>query len=278
MVYTISSMKFAIINDIHSGPSDSGFKNGIQRKLTFEAERLVKEFVEEMNAQEHPEFVINLGDFIEDVNLRDTDIQYFQKTYKMLSHLKMPVYSLIGNHDVRTLSEEDIAKMLGYEKMYYSFDAGNYHLIALSFIMTGDHTHDLSDIKAEIPSEQMKWLKADLAKTNKPVIVFIHYGLAEDDMKGNFWFESEPEYALLENRAAVRTILEESGKVKAVLSGHQHWNRMKVQNNIPYFVVTSLIENFRNDGTPTEAHTIVTLDEEKIVIDVKGNDLAKFIF
>lgn len=271
-------MKFAIINDIHSGPDDSGFKGNVQRKLTYEAERLVKEFVEEMNTQENPEFVINLGDFIEDVNLRDTDIRYFQKTYELLSHLSMPVYALIGNHDVRTLSEDDIAKMLGYEKMYYSFDKGDYHFIALSFVMTGDHTHNHADIKAEVPKEQMEWLKEDLAKTDKPTIIFIHYGLAEDDMKGNFWFASEPRYGLLDNREAIRTILEESGKVKAVLSGHQHWNRMNIHNGIPYFVVTSLVENFRNDGTPTEAHTVVNLDGEKIVVEVKGKDPAKFEF
>lgn len=271
-------MKFAIINDIHSGPDDSGFKGNVQRKLTYEAERLVKELVEDMNTHEQPEFVINLGDSIEDVNLRDTDIRYFQKTQELLSQLKMPVYYLIGNHDVRTLSEDDIAKMLGYEKMYYSFDKGNYHFIALSFVMTGDHTHNLTDIKAQVPKEQINWLESDLAKTDKPVIVFIHYGLAEDDMKGNFWFQSEPRYGLLDNREAVRMILEGSGKVKAVLSAHQHWNRMKIHNGIPYFVVTSLIENFKNDGTPTEAHTIVNLDEDNITVEVKGNDPAKFEF
>jgi len=53
---------------------------------------------------------------------------------------------------------------------------------------------------------------------------------------------------------------------------------MKVQNGIPYFVVTSLVENFRNDGTPTKAHTVVTLDEKGIEIDVKGNDPTKFHF
>lgn len=271
-------MKFAIINDIHSGPDDSGFKGSVQRKLTYESERLVKKFVVEMNTLEQPEFVINLGDFIEDVNLRDTDIRYFQKTHELLSQLSMPVYSLIGNHDVRTLSEEDIARMLGYEKMYYSFDTADYHFIALSFVMTGDHTRNFADIKAEVPKEQLEWLKSDLTKTDKPVVVFIHYGLAEDDMKGNFWFESEPRYGLLDNREAVRTILEESGKVKAVLSGHQHWNRMKVHNGIPYFVVTSLIENFKNDGTPAEAHTIVNLDEYNISVEVKGNDPEEFEF
>lgn len=269
-------MKFAIINDIHHGPPNSGFKNGIHRKLTFMAENLVNKFVDEMNTKELPEFIINLGDLIEDVNNRKTDIEYFKKTLALLKSLKMKTYTLIGNHDVRTLTSQDMLHMLSYEKLYYSFDYDDYHFVALSFNMTGNHTKVLNDIKAEVPPDQLKWLELDLDRANKPIIIFIHYSLAEDDMKGNFWFESEPQYALLDNRQDVRKILEKSGKVKAVISGHQHWNRMKVHNNIPYFVVTSLIENFRNDGTPANAHTIVTLDREKIVVDVKGNDPALF--
>ena len=39
-----------------------------------------------------------------------------------------------------------------------------------------------------------------------------------------------------------------------------------------------LIENFKNDGVPTEAHTIVHLNEEKITINVIGKDPAEFEF
>lgn len=269
-------MKFAIINDIHIGPPDSGREKGIQRKLVSESEKLVEKFVEKMNTQEHPEFVVNLGDSIEDVNNKDIDIQSFRKALIMFSHLKMPVYWLIGNHDVRTLEEKEISEMLGYEKMYYSFDRGSYHFVALSFEITGDHTRVLSDITANIPQEQIEWLKIDLSKTKKTVVVFIHYGLAEDDMKGNFWFESKPHYALIENREQIRKLLEESGRVKTVISGHQHWNKIHVHNDIPYFVVTSLTENFKNDGIPSEAYTIVDLDENMITVDVKGNDPARF--
>jgi 3',5'-cyclic AMP phosphodiesterase CpdA len=271
-------MKFAIINDIHNGPPNSGFINGIQRKLTYKAEGLVKAFGEEMNAHEHPEFVIILGDFIEDVNDRTTDIEYFKKTADLLSHFEMPAYPLIGNHDIRTLSDNDIKKILNYERLHYSFDKDNYHFICLSFEMTGNHTSDLSDIRAKVSKEQQEWLKHDLSNTTKDTIVFIHYGLAEDDMKGNFWFESGKNNALLDNRDEVKEILETSGKVKAVISGHQHWNRMKVENGIPYFIVTSLVENFNNDGIAAEAHTIVMLDNEKIIIKVKGNDPAEFSF
>lgn len=53
---------------------------------------------------------------------------------------------------------------------------------------------------------------------------------------------------------------------------------MKIHNGIPYLVITSLIENFRSDGAPAEAHTMVNLDEEGIIVEVKGNDPAKFEF
>lgn len=271
-------MKFAIINDMHIGPLDSGHYKGVQRKLTAESERLIKRFVNEMNAEEHPEFVVNLGDSIEDINDRSVDIKSFKKTIGLLSDLKMPAYTLVGNHDVRTLTQKEIAGMLGYDKMYYSFDSGDHHFTVLSFEMTGDHTRNLGAITADVPQEQIEWLGADLAKTNRPTVVFIHYGLAEDDMKGNFWFENAPHLALIGNRGEVRKMLEGSGRVKAVFSAHQHWNRMHVHNNIPYFTVTSVVENFNNDGVPSEAYTVVELNDDSIEVDVKGNDPAKYEF
>lgn len=269
-------MKFAVINDTHLGPPESGFHKGVQRKLVNEAERLIVRFVEDMNEREKPEFVVHLGDFIEDVNDRETDIKYFKRVVGLLSQLQMPLYSLIGNHDVRTLSRQEIADMVGHEKMHYSFDKNGYHFVVLSFEMTGNHTEILSDISAVVPGEQIEWLKNDLSKARNPAVVFLHYGLAEDDMVGNFWFESNPHHALLGNRDEVRKILEESEKVRAVITAHQHWNRMFVHNGIPYFTVTSLVENFNNDGVPAEAYSIIELDEDKVEIDVRGNDPARF--
>ncbi|MEK7561746.1 MAG: metallophosphoesterase [Patescibacteria group bacterium] len=269
-------MKFAIINDMHIGPVESGHYKGVQRKLVSESGRLVEEFVDRMNAQERPEFVVNLGDSIEDVNSRDIDIQSFKKSIALLSGLKMPVYSMVGNHDVKTLTQEEVAKILGIEQMYYSFDRGAYHFVVLSFEMTGNHRD--GDINAKLPAKQLEWLKKNLSKTSKSTIVFSHYGLADDDMKDNFWFENAPHLGHLANKLEIREILEESGKVKAVISAHQHWNRMFVHNGIPYFTVTSLVENFNNDGVPSEAHTIVILEDNKISLDVKGNDPAKYEF
>ena len=168
--------------------------------------------------------------------------------------------------------------MLVYEKMYYSFEFGQYHFVVLSFQIIGDHTHIKEDIRAIVPPEQVEWLKANLNKTDKLALIFTHYGLAEDDMKGNFWFETDPHFAMFDNRAEVKKILEQSGQVKAVFNAHQHWNQIHVENNIPYFTVTSMTENFKNDGIPTKAYTIVNLDKDKISVEVKGNDPARWKF
>lgn len=271
-------MKFAIINDMHISSADTGFELGVQRKLTGQSERLVKEFVGKMNTQEHPEFVVNLGDSIEDVKNKKGDTFYFKKAVELLSHLKMPVYYLIGNHDIKTLTDAEIAKLLGYRRMYYSFDSDGYHFIVLSFEQRSKNNSDLSDIDRIVPQMQLDWLIEGLKATEKPTIVFSHYGLADDDMVGNFWFEKIPDKAVIKNRHEVRQILEKSGNVKAVISAHQHWNRMLVHNNIPYYTVTSLVENFNNDGVAAEAYTIVSLTKNKIMVEVKGNDPAKFEF
>lgn len=60
-------MKFAIINDIHIG--DYCSYKGIYRKANLCAEELLKDFVRKMNKSFKPEFVVQGGDIIEEVNL-----------------------------------------------------------------------------------------------------------------------------------------------------------------------------------------------------------------
>lgn len=82
--------------------------------------------------------------------------------------------------------------------------------------MVGNHTKDLTDIRAEVPAEQLEWLQNDLSATTKPTMIFTHYGVAEDDMVGNFGFEGEPQHALLGNRKEVWQLLETTGDVIAL--------------------------------------------------------------
>ena len=84
--------------------------------------------------------------------------------------------------------------------------------------------------------------------------------------------------ALVGNRKEIRDIFEESGKVIAVFNGHTHWNKMDVHNGIPYFNITSIVENFRNDGTPSASYAIVDIDENEIHVEIGGEDRAHYMY
>lgn len=96
--------------------------------------------------------------------------------------------------------------------------------------------------------------------------MFNHFGIANDSMIGNWWFESCPESALLANRKEVKEILEKSKNIIGVFSGHQHWTKNLAENNINYFIIGSISENNKNDGVPDEVYLEVNIVGEKINI------------
>jgi hypothetical protein len=260
-------VRFAIVNDIHLGSPESGYARGIQRKLVGEAERLLADFVAAMNDDVRPPFVVNLGDSIEDAGDAVVDRGYLERVAGVLGALDMPCYSLLGNHDARSIDAEEAAAILGSPPGPFSFDAEGFHLAALGFVP--------ARVGAVVPGEQLEWLEHDLAAAGSPTVVFSHYGLADDSMAGNFWFDGNPEDALIGNRAEVRDLLERAEDVRAVISGHQHWNRLIVHGGIPYVTVTSLVENTGNDGAAAGAWSVVELDEHGIAVEVRGNDPAR---
>ena len=264
-------MKFALVGDLHYGPPYSGKKNGIQRKLVQQALPLVQQFVKHINNLPDIDFVVELGDTIEDVNDEAIDIQYYKEIYSVLLELRKPLHVLIGNHDQRTLSHDTLRKILGYDQLYYSFKLDGFKLIALHATMLGDHTKDIADIKAGIDEKQLIWLERELA-TQQPVIIFSHYSSAEMNLKDNFWFDNDPVNALLANRKELRAIIEKNNNVIAFINGHVHWNNITIHNKIPYITQQSLVENFCNTDTPAATFSIVTVADGVFDITMFGND------
>lgn len=85
-------------------------------------------------------------------------------------------------------------------------------------------------------------------------------------MKGNWWFESCPETALLGNRKELKEILKSDKNLLAVFSGHQHWTKKIIEDGIPYYVVGSMTEYISNDGVPDGVYFIVEFDGEKLYV------------
>jgi Icc protein len=260
-------MKIGLISDLHIGPDRS--TQGIPLKLSEYSLPFIDEFVDHISKNPNYAFAIHLGDLIEDAG-RDMDLQNFQTGVAAFAKSPVPMHHVIGNHDVINLSQDEICSFIEKDSLFYSFDLGEFH-----FIILHSDTHTPVRYPASIPQNQVDWLREDLAKNNKPTVVFTHFSLADQDLTGNPWFYRQPENCFLENRFEIRRIFSTSGNVIAVLNGHLHWNHIDHHDGIPYITVQSAVEKLKG-GKISNSWGIIQLFDGKFTLEIKGNDPITF--
>jgi hypothetical protein len=125
--------------------------------------------------------------------------------------------------------------------LYGTWEDDNYCYISLdSEYVPGGQTHITSNQGyGYVNTDQLTWLTNTLAAATKPCIVFCHQLLCEADTERIFLTK---ETYHVQNRTAVRTILENSGKVLFVLQGHTHITSHEVINGIPYLNLVDVNE------------------------------------
>ena len=188
------STRILIVSDLHYAPEewlDEETRRG--RKLMQYARPLLERLVVEANESLRPDLVVNLGDLVQDYGNRSADVAAMQFIWRGFDGLAAPHATCVGNHDLRaTRNRRETARALGCEDSTYSFDAAGLHVIVLGTdvnyeAQTADgirfEQHRLSD-------EDLTWLERDLSETELPVVVCLHFGLAEDLQEGNYWFGS----------------------------------------------------------------------------------------
>lgn len=264
----------ALISDIHFGP-EAGF-GGKLRKLTGQAPALAQAFVDRMNRDVRPDLVVNLGDDIEDEGL-EADRARYGACIGVLRGVSCELVNVAGNHDVINLGPKDLLEIWGrpdLPELYFSFDRGGYHFVVL-------HTRERKDLDVSVGPEQLTWLEKDLAAhKGEAVIALMHHSAADQELRGNRWFEGKPNICLIRERRAIRALFEAHGGVLAVFNGHLHWNHLDVIRGIPYVTLQSLIENVDDDapGRAAAAHAVVRLSKRRIVVDVEGAERARYQF
>ena len=265
-------LTIGIVTDLHFGPA--AYHDGKLRKLTHHAGALATEFVRTMNDEVKPDLVVNLGDDLEDES-READLARYGECQRILRTAHATLVNVAGNHDTVNLTREDLNRFWQRPldaSLHYSFDhASGWHFVVL-------HTAERKDRDVRIAAPQLAWLKADLAATSRPTIVLMHHSASEQDLDDSRWFFGRGHVALVEERAELRAIFEESKNVRAVFNGHIHRNHFDVIRGIPYVTVQSLIENLDDDapGRPSASHAVVRLSAERIVVRVRGNDPARY--
>lgn len=271
-------MRLAFVTDVHFGPAATF--NGKLRKLTHHAGPLTEEFAKRMRDHDEPDLVVNLGDVLEDQD-GATDRRNYETFAATLDSIGKPVVHVAGNHDTVFLSDDDLLSIWnarprpdfeeGPEVLSYSLDLDPLHIAVLRSV-------ERKDQDVRLPEAQLQWLEADLARSSRPALVFVHHPLSEMRLEGNRWFEKAPHICRVAERRRVREIIEASGKVLAVFNGHVHWNHFDVIAGIPYLTLQSLTENLDDDapGRPARAHAVVDIDERRLVCHVRGEHELRY--
>ena len=254
-VGTPAKWRFGIVTDCHYAdrePVDTRYYRDSIPKL--------QDCVQKMNDLK-VDFLAEIGDFKDQdaTPSEEKTLEYLRSIEEAFSHFQGPRYHVLGNHDMDSLSKSQFLSAvkntnIPVDRSYYSFDLQGLHFVVLdgNYLSDGqDFDHGNFDWKdTNIPPAQLDWLQQDLASAPAKCVVFIHQCL---DGTGDIF---------VKNSVAVRTILEQSGKVLLVLQGHNHAGGYKKINGIPYYTLRSTVDGA---GLENKSYALVEIDAAGVI-------------
>lgn len=248
--------RFGVVTDVHyadkSRPEHP--RKELHREALTRLENALKTF-----ANFNISFAVELGDLVDsapDQCLDDsegyraclrTETGYLRTINGVFSRVRRRHY-VLGNHCVENLTKQEFLSAIKRKASYYSFDQSGVHFVVLDACFRKDHVdygRRNSDWKESyIPPHELDWLRKDLSATRSPTMIFVHQRA-----------DTEDAYAI-KNSRDVRTVLEESGRVKAVFQGHYHNGGNQKINGVHYFTFGALVDG---PGENSGAHAVVEI-------------------
>lgn len=195
------------------------------------------------------DLLVELGDLIDAADTVATEQRYLATVNRSFSAICPDRHYVLGNHCVDTLTKQEFLGAVEQSKSYYSFDRAGIHFVVLDACFRSDgqpygrknsHWTD-----ANIPAEELEWLRADLEQSQGPAVVLAHQRL---DVSNNHGVKNSPQ---------VRGILEAAGNVLAVFQGHSHQNDLKEISGIPYCTLVAMVEG---SGAEHNGYALLEVD------------------
>ena len=185
-------------------------------------------------AEAKTDLVIQLGDSIDTATSLDAEKEALRNIHAEFAAIPAPRHYVLGNHCVSALTKADFLEIVGQPKSFYSFDLNQHHIVILDACFRSDGVayggvkFDWGD--ANVPPDEIEWLRKDLQQTSLPTIVFVHQRL-----------DVAPPYGV-KNAPELRRILEDSKRVLAVFQGHDHRGDVRLIDAIRYCTLRAMIE------------------------------------
>jgi alkaline phosphatase len=265
--------RVGLFTDLHAHEADSP---GEKKVMTNYAERL-SAFVDAMNAW-GADLVLQLGDLINGQYVQLAPYVPEERypviladTVALLAGYEGPVYHVLGNHDVYSLSKAQFLEGTGASTTYYSFDAGGFHFVVLDAQYTkagADRNNAFWFVDGTVPEAQLAWLQDDLGETALPTIVCIHQPL---DVESSTLTGDNP---IIINNAEVKDVLQASGVVVAVFQGHEHENRYTLIEGIHYVTFQAMVDH-TEPTVPAWARITLDPDARTILIEGHGDQVDR---
>ena len=222
------ALRIGLITDLHYAdkpPAGSRFYRESLDKLAEAAKRF---------SETKLDFVVELGDLIDAADSVEVEQGYLETVNRDFSALSKDRHYVLGNHCVDMLTKQEFLVAVEQERSWYSFDRGEFHFVVLDSCFRSDGEpygrKNFVWTDANIPHDELEWLRKDLQETAMPVIVFAHQRLDVSTDHG------------VKNCVDVRSTLEANGKVLAVFQGHSHQNDLNEINGIPYCTLVAMVE------------------------------------
>ena len=152
----------AVLSLLVAAPSDGSFRFVLLGDRTGEAQPGIYERVWREIADEHPAFVVSVGDTIQGLSDAAADGEWRQIRATLRPYQRIPLYLAPGNHDIWSPLSEKLFQQYSGHPVHYSFDYAQAHFTILD--------NSRSDLLAV---EETNFLERDLAAHAGQPIKFI---------------------------------------------------------------------------------------------------------
>jgi alkaline phosphatase len=176
-----------------------------------------------------------MGDLIDSAGDLESEVRHLRTIDAEYARIEADRHYVLGNHCVHLLTKDEFIENSGMTSPHSSFDLAGVRFIILDSCFTSEgepyQRGNFSWTDANLPDDQLAWFEQQLDEAPGPAVVLTHQRI--DGLEGPH---------NVRNGAAARAIMEASGKVMLVLSGHSHQNLHEQVNGIDYVVVRAMVE------------------------------------
>lgn len=242
----VMTLRIAFTTDIHLGP-DIGAKKGTQ------VGPLLERFIDAAH-EFQADYIVTGGD---DISSRDpdTDKKNIQILRRHFQRAACPVIRVEGNHCGRFKLQQNPSQVI---------DTGTHQIF-----IWNPYLNRYSGAGVVPDPQDITWLEISLAAAARPVILFTHIPPKGPPMLANVKPRPAKDVyypARLANEKEIQDVIEASGKVISVHSGHRHRNYRDQSGNVHYLTQQSMAEDVDKSGKACGAYTLMEFTDDLLSI------------